>query len=556
MAAEAEPNPTIQDNTAQVIAFHGAIRNFTPIPEPFITDPSPYVSKMFLWVSHGKNISAEHNYYPMHTDFKYLNYYTDPYEPVTTYKLFQMESDPCRYIHGTCPKVPIQIGNEMVVFVPPILFFNRVLEPFDAIRDSTGLYYFEINKFLHPKKRSDKKSRAASSVCKIIKKHKLLTHANFVDEFGEGNITYSKIFRIIKHWCFQMGLNPADIGVGIFSCHLPDILKRINAATKAEPKLVLNAPPQATFVDDITQLDGNVNVLCVPVPEERLDTGWNELIGANYQGCAMNVLAYYKILDEYYAADTAACLPATGQSIFTVVNYINQYLVQNGTVNSKYMIVRYPLETAINVIYSAGMQDRQAVIFKMYREPYRAVNGVNQHNHVGHTVSIVRYGTQFYYIDPQRKFINPTDYKHNITQLSAAQIANGISNNGYFTFADIIYSVSTPDEILASSVQIIRGIQECIQATTCEIVPRLPSIRFGGSITNSKSKSKSKSKTRSKSKSKTRSKGSSKSKTQKLISPKELQKLDKFERLMLEADRKAGIKTDLLLDLKLYPIPK
>ena len=50
----------------------------------------------YVWVSHGNNVSAHHNYYKFETKFKYLTFYSTPFQTIDTNTLQYLDS--CKII--------------------------------------------------------------------------------------------------------------------------------------------------------------------------------------------------------------------------------------------------------------------------------------------------------------------------------------------------------------------------------------------------------------------------------------------------------------------------
>ena len=140
---------------------------------------------LYLWVSHGTNVSTEHNYYPYNAKFKYITMYSRLFESIYPDLLESIESgkDVCKLFLGT-PSIPItdcKTGIEYT-YLPPILFFSKT-DDHETIKRLSGLYYLEVNKY-------------GNDICEITKIRLILNHAGIIQMYGNGNnITYSKIFK-------------------------------------------------------------------------------------------------------------------------------------------------------------------------------------------------------------------------------------------------------------------------------------------------------------------------------------------------------------------------
>ena len=102
----------------------------------------------FLWVSHGTNVSANHNFYPMNVKYQSLMLYSKPYAAISNIELEPFINDACKLLSGSCPIIPIlnNTTGEKIAYLPPLIFACNVPEQSPYIQSATGLYYLRIKK--------------------------------------------------------------------------------------------------------------------------------------------------------------------------------------------------------------------------------------------------------------------------------------------------------------------------------------------------------------------------------------------------------------------------
>lgn len=146
--------------------------------------------------------------------------------------------------------------------------------------------------------------------------------------------------------------------------------------------------------------------------------------GIRHQGCAMNVLSFYKFIDTAFARNKVLCLTLRGTSIFRVLEFMNQKLYENNDEpvdyfelsrpsSKKYLIIRYHKDYFMRMFIPSisALNRYQAIVVKFYRDAFNPAarqrgSTSARYSHVGHTVSFyVSYqeghGNVIYMIDPQ-----------------------------------------------------------------------------------------------------------------------------------------------------------
>ena len=397
----------------------------------------PKIIDAYLWVSHGANVSTRYNYYKFETKFKYLTFYSLPFQLIDTDSFEYLFVNPCKIITGTCPLIPIRDKetDKKFVYLPPLVFTVQTNDN-PTVMEYTGLYYLKIEK-------------VDGANCKLIKKTKLLDHGQMIDKFGNNkSITYSNIFECVTKHCKKHGLNPKNVVLGIFSCQegigkqqqdvQPDISDLI-------PKM-LEEPSKANIYDTVDNYYPSKSFVSPTIIVFNEVREWTPLAGITHQGCGLNVLSYYNIIEQQAALEQTVCLSMKGTSIFKIIDYINSYLYRQDVEYDGFMVVRYSLLIGLRILfgflqaYSVSSAGYYAIITKLYRSEYQ--KGTRQFSQIGHSVSFAKVGQDIYYIDPQMSVFYKMRRGESVESMEemikAFYHTNGQSD---FDFMDIIYSV-------------------------------------------------------------------------------------------------------------------
>jgi hypothetical protein len=513
------------------------------------------VVHFFLWISHGNNISSSSNFYPVETKFQSVILYSKPFQEITTSELKELLEEPCKLLVGSCPRIPIENEQGRHVFLPPLVF---TLNP--DIQNSIGLYYITFNKYDKPIEGEPIEGKGIKYFSRIECKSEieiLYNHENLVNKYGGDNfITYSQIFKLIKDECSKKNLNPKDVLLGIFSCQT-----NIEEYSKKYTKKITDLIPRqidTTYLTPATIFTGNqypANSFVSPtiIPFIELPSNWNALAKIKHQGCGINILSYFGIIEENYARETAVCLSIKGTSIFKIVDYINYYLKKIGVNQLGYFVARYSfnetLDILLNFVLNYKENDKYAIIFKMYNDD---ILPTGKKSHIGHTVAIFKYGQNIYYTDPQTSLVKEIDmnfFKDDNQIKSLYGFTNG-NYNVNWKYIDIIFTVSQePFQPSRISLPITQFIEKNLNV----ILVRTPDINYGGRNLFKKVKSKKYNLLTRKRINKIKNKKNSKSKkTKKTMKNRKkydymggANNLDTFEQLMLDIDKKNNIPTVL-----------
>jgi len=573
---------------------------------------------LFLWVSHGENISSKNIYYPIESPFQSVNMYSNAFQMSTLNELKNIVNDPCKLVLGTCPFIPFfdKKTGKNDILVPPLLFgFASPDEP-DIIQWS-GLHYFKIKTIPDLGKKSEISKQIADAArinreqnyptikqktieeqayeqilqykttCEI-QEHVLIK--SYSDLLGSGNsirlYTYSEIFKLVIDICNDKknNVDPKNVSLGIFSCQSrdPNYIKNYIQDTISNllPSLAESAPQANIFSSDDINTDAsvedtgkmNATEYYASLTMIQLNTNpsvnWKSLTDIRHQGCGLNVLSFFGILEKNVARETLLCLSLKGTSIFKIVDYIDYHTKNLGIKNDGYIIARCDFQTGlsniIELMSNYSTADKYCIVFKMYDNDTYFKDTSTKKSHVGHTVAFYKYDNKYYYVDPQgeiiREFsisaINIPELENDIKQLYINP--NQPNNIPKWKFIDLIYTVKIDNKFDNKRP----AIKLASQASNlgCEMLERTEDIRYGGKkLTKKTRKIKSKAKSRTKSKAKSRTKSRTRTKAKYSSKAKSRTKakihhggnitdgknLDEFEYLMLLIDQKNNIPTVL-----------
>jgi hypothetical protein len=397
----------------------------------------------FLYISHGSNVSSINNYYPMETKFNSIIMHSKPFETIDGKELEQFMSNPCKIITGSCPYIPIEDTYGKRVFLPPLLFYNlrRDQDEKNMVAHYSGLYYM-------PLKMDENKK------CILINHEIVYDHNGLLQKFGDNvPIAYSQIFKMVTDDAKIRKINLEDVVLSIFSCQskidtydakydikikdlLPKRIEQMNQATIFKEGL-----KEGQFS---LEKDKFISPTIITFDIDKLPKGWNTLAKIKHQGCALNVLSFFGIIEENEAREKVVCLSLKGTSIFKIVDYINAHSRKKGITRDGFVIIRYRFDVALNNVFQELFMNNYkhtnyAIIFKMYNE--REYNG--KENHRGHTVAIMNYQDNFHLFDPQAeitiKLVKDQPFSQ---QIKIVYQSKGMSDWNYI---DIIFTVDSRD---------------------------------------------------------------------------------------------------------------
>ena len=284
---------------------------------------------------------------------------------------------------------------------------------------------------------------------------------------------------------------------------------------------------------------------------------WSGLAGIKQQGCGLNVLSLYGLIEENKAREMVVCLDMKGTSIYKIVDYINNYADRIGSINVGYMICRLPFLYGINWLYFFIQQQHSikgGYIFKMYKDFYQ--KNTNKFSQIGHTVSFFKDTSgNIFFVDPQQSInILLGDYGININNLSSNTFLRDffVQNNYNFNYIDIIFTLKenphdfgnrlifSKQDLLQNTLDLFGGTRPGQQ----EFINRDVTINYGGYKKKTRKIKKAK---KCKKNQKTKSKKNKNVKKSIKNYKGGSNELDNFEKMMIEIDQKNGIESAIVI---------
>lgn len=457
-------NPDYVDRAA-IPDYGSPMRESTPSPPPhqasvddkpvppylgeYIDNDFKDVEIVFFWVTHGSNVSSLNTFTEM-TNFQFQSVllYGQPYSIIADEMFENLLINPCNILLGSCSYLPTQ---HKTIYLPPLELTVIGTDQSNPVFNNTmGLWVFLIKKTGTYR---DPQYHQLVDKCDIVGKpddshgfidridrfrayktnHQIYSLNDMLQIFGDGQpILYSKIFEITGRLSKKWRIPRNKINVGIFSCQVPsykveDFVSR--SIHDMVPRLIHKAK-RANFVGQNQLLglnDSNAfSMLKIPfnIPVGKtlnnVLTEWETILGIKTQGCAINVLAFFGIVPLKEAGGQVVCLPPGGTPSWYIVNEVNQYFSSRNPQmwDNRYIIVRYPLGLAVNMLSSAVLSPSplsEAFIFKMLTVEYTDKN----ENARGHTVALAKFHEQqmIYLIDPQQPIFQPININEFTTNL-------------------------------------------------------------------------------------------------------------------------------------------
>jgi len=380
---------------------------------------------IFLWVLHGDTISGKNNLYPIKNKFKMTTFYSPAFKSLdgTLLDSFNLhdpisktlknpvvtgpfESDP-QLIYGVCPTIPAFTTDrgESISFFPPMLFYVKPNEVLNW-RYYFGLYH--ITAVLRDHR------------CGITSLRQVFNYDDLLRKWGGDKKTYSILFSDIYEYAQREGIDTRNCIAGLYTCRDFSAYQaeyQGNDITSLIPKLRSNKH-LADILDTYRPIPGKkLTILQLDYDPTVLPIGWSPLATLTYQGCGMNVLAFYGILPQSTAREMTTCLPKTGSSIFSIIKYIDKYKEEKAVLlddPSEYIVYRFPIAEGLARIFefirsqvtpSPISIPNKFIIIKLYDTLYHN----SELSQVGHIVSFrtettVRNGissAHLFFVDPQ-----------------------------------------------------------------------------------------------------------------------------------------------------------
>jgi hypothetical protein len=508
-----------------------------------VDDDKTNTVDMFLWVSHGGNVSSNNTYFPVETKFNSIILYSRPFEILTAKKLRDMfDREPCRFILGTCPKIPIlnKENNKKYCFLPPITFENDANEQEEEIKQLSGLYFLRITYFQfldntrskilkRNKEESDFKRRFLQfkdSGCKL-EYEKMVDHQELIDKYGSRTkITYSQIFQLVLEKCALKNLKPENILLGIASCQIQNELYVSGyedfTISNLIPKHInkeISFPKIIGKTGYFFYLNYYISPTIIPL-SKYFPRPWQALAQAKHQGCGLNVLSYFYIIKETEAREKTVCLNIKGQTIFNILEYLYKHFKEGSTKEYKgeprmneehkeelgegFLIIRYDFVNAIkvmlNFLHNFNPNYGYALFFKMYNDNKIIRNGKTIVSHIGHTVALYKGRDLIFYIDPQSSVTQQID---NMKPEAFKQLIDSLYPSNKWKFIDLIFTVKKdfssgrPKQLLKTYMSDPNSISN--------IIDRTPDLMYGGKKTKNRNTKNRNTKKNSKKKNKCKS---------------------------------------------------
>jgi len=285
--------------------------------------------------------------------------------------------------------------------LPPLFWTTSDADVGTTHKDLIGLYHFIYDQ--------------ADKSCTINQK---VLDWNQLKQLG--TITYSVIFRQIdlylKSHPEYITIPKSNSGLGIFSCRCFDSSLHQEYPSIDTGKTHFNTSQIASYLaynhSNPIKQGYAFSLVSLNIPKRILgnqDTWTGALANVKHQGCALNVLSYYDLLERHYAREMAVCLDMKGTSIFKIVDFINNYFLQlRPPVHHNYLIMRFDKPMALNYLTEHFLTANTAVnntctIFKMYANNTHK-DGFSE---LGHTIALMKLGSNVFLTDPQSMtFIN------------------------------------------------------------------------------------------------------------------------------------------------------
>ena len=535
----------------------------------------------FIWLLHGSNVSSNHNFYPMNIKYQSAVFYSKPYTPIYSDELNYYD-DACRLLGGACPIIPIidKKTGKKIAYFPPLLFaFKDPTVELPELKAVMGLYHYTITQ-----------TGVAKDIQGILYNlcnstpYKIFDYDACIQKFGVKYITYSILFKEIDDYCKTNGINPEDAITGIFSCQskMDEYITNYNQTdviSSYVSRRMVNTLEQAKifnyneFLRNITPLYASP---CIIIPP-AFKTDWKALGTLRHQGCALNVLSFYGIIEENTARENAVCLNIQGTSIYTIVDYINNFAITNGSENDGFMICRLPFLYGINLLYFFMLQPflqgiQYACIFKLYKYSHQQNQKLSQIvqklSQIGHTLSLFKDAEgNIFVVDPQAEItIQIPPQAINESNLTTYNNLHDmfISANYDFKYIDIIFTVvnnlstfTSVGRTYFTQQNLLNDILGPIGGTSDQFIDRDPSINYGGYSKNKTQKNKIHIK-KSKNQNKKLQKSNKNKKLQKSNKNKYKggsEDFDNFEKMMTQIDEKSGIETAIVIPSSECNIP-
>lgn len=472
---------------------------------------------VLMWISHGSNVSSNSQYVEYENyKFKSLSMHGRIFNAMWKTDLVALEEGMCRIITYATPFPLMPKGNNKnSVYVPPLLYcvLNPDIEPNKTM---IGLYHVHLEKVGYDTVNS-------VDICSTISNTKLMDYETIKNKYGflsqnnDNYITYSQIFKLCEDYCKQANLDVKDVNIALFACQ-NKARRYLSRYNQQDPNLLLTTrrskiPLTAKIYDTLNHLNKafDFGLTMIPIHSLKQQEQISPIAKIRHQGCGLNVLNYFDLIDRNTATEDITCLNLTGTSIFELLEYMDRTLSKIQT-NRGYIIVRMGIVQGIQYIleYLKRHHDNYGLIIKMYETMYQP-NNDKKFNHVGHTVAFAKLHGQCHYIDPQIKekykiLSNPGPFaawlmkkysKNFMDVIFTVRVKGGFGTGTYYDFSAFEQSITNVGGIVVSPKGIgsFKLTREKMATPSPKIKRSNQRTRYAPNITGMKrSRSKSKSK--------------------------------------------------------------
>ena len=390
---------------------------------------------LILSVFHAQTVSGQNPQYLYETDIGNLTYYTEIGEEayasyLDMYGIPNIRNQDQEYIVQD-PSLPIIDFTHLVngidkrqniksykppyknnIYIRPLIFRLDQAE----VSSYIGLYY------LYLKKNNNTGVHTIAGYQRILTEEQIVNNPTDMSLYERnGNFfTFNYIVKKVSEFFRQKNIPLRNITLGLYNCSSRIQSYETEYAVKSNaPYLVSEIPMAPTFqslqqIIDMSAGDTSqfkYSILNLQVDSTILNPSWSALAKLKTQGCALNVLSYYGIIPQTLAREQTVCLSVKGTSIFRIVDYINNYFVENLPFNKfieyqsiSYFITRFTIEDGFhllkNFLLTGLSMGPFTIIFKVYQTNENPQKKAEL-SEIGHTVSILSINKVLYYIDPQ-----------------------------------------------------------------------------------------------------------------------------------------------------------
>lgn len=503
-----------------------------------VSDSTPEKTKhLFLFVCHGNSVSQFKTYFKTRAYFKNIEYMIPFGEPLYAVKgiedlynnIHATPSDGTGDINSylnmnrqdivdnnvTYKNNEIIISEDEYAYLPPMVFTPITQEnPSEGITQELvaqynsvmGLYHYALN-------REDGKYYLINIVA---------DYDELVKSMGNSSsLTYSTIARLVRNYFKNVSLSNIQFNeiyapvrdhimnntyealyesssIIFFTCRSyfyntgvinKDVLKFFNSTV-----VIRQEPTPASIISELSPTD-TVSLLSVDIKNfdiyETIKNWQGALAGLYHQGCGLNVLNFYNLLNREAAIGAAACVNI-GTSIFKIADYIKDKLPISDIGVCRMPLVEYIklIQTIISQIvkclsiYSSFSENSYfhdvVFMFRVYTENKQ--RGTDAYNEVGHFLSICLKDNHIYFIDPQAYIVDKIKYEDSyIDKNTVSDFLNNIfattTYSGY-KFCDF-YIYKNPISLLT---------YDTLNTQYGGVIRPRPQIIFGGKTNNNRTK--------------------------------------------------------------------